>query len=510
MAKIANGAVTTAKLDDGAVSTVKIEDAAVTTAKIEDAAVTTAKIEDGAVTNAKLANMPANTIKGNNTGSAAAPKNLTKSQVTAMFPLGLGTAGFAPALPSSSATTKYLRGDGTWATPSASITVDSTPTSGSNNAVSSGGVYTALAGKQDTLSAGTGITISSNTVSAKAMVGASSSAAGAAGMVPTPTSSDYQKYLRGDGTWQAVSGGTGTEEIFWATAGTTSMQDIGEAIRDGQVVLAIDSSNRIYALGAYDLNTPAFYFYSYGSSYRTLYHYHVDANNQSDIWELSTIDIPTPGGASPAMDGTAAAGTSTNYAHADHVHPSDTSKVNVAQGSANAGKYLAVGNDGNVALVSGGSASSDIFVATYGTTTFTEIANAFNAGKFVLLGAGTNFAASGILSYLIDGDEAGFVNIDSSANSVLVYTVTSSNVWSAHSFELAYRQKTTTLTIASTDWSNNSATKSVTGMTASALVWVEVSDTSQKYTVTQASGSLTFSCPNAPSTNITVKVAWLI
>lgn len=37
-------------------------------------------------------------------------------------------------------------------------------------------------------------------------------------------------------------------------------------------------------------------------------------------------DIPSPSTAAPAMDGTAAAGTSTDYARADHVHPSDTSK----------------------------------------------------------------------------------------------------------------------------------------------------------------------------------------
>lgn len=38
-------------------------------------------------------------------------------------------------------------------------------------------------------------------------------------------------------------------------------------------------------------------------------------------------DIPTPSTAAPAMDGTAAAGTSTDYARADHIHPSDTSKA---------------------------------------------------------------------------------------------------------------------------------------------------------------------------------------
>lgn len=39
---------------------------------------------------------------------------------------------------------------------------------------------------------------------------------------------------------------------------------------------------------------------------------------------------PAPSTAAPAMDGTAAAGTSTDYARADHVHPSDTSRASAA------------------------------------------------------------------------------------------------------------------------------------------------------------------------------------
>lgn len=38
------------------------------------------------------------------------------------------------------------------------------------------------------------------------MTGATSSAAGAKGMVPAPSSGDNTKFLRGDGTWAAAGG----------------------------------------------------------------------------------------------------------------------------------------------------------------------------------------------------------------------------------------------------------------------------------------------------------------
>ena len=69
-------------------------------------------------------------------------------------------------------------------------------------------VDTALTGKQDTLTAGTGIDITSSTISATAMTGATGSVAGTAGMVPAPTVADTDKYLKGDGTWSEVQGGS--------------------------------------------------------------------------------------------------------------------------------------------------------------------------------------------------------------------------------------------------------------------------------------------------------------
>jgi hypothetical protein len=68
------------------------------------------------ITNAKLADMTANTIKGNNTGSPAAPIDLTVAQATAMLNSFAGsTKGLVPA--SLGGTTNFLRADGTWAAP---------------------------------------------------------------------------------------------------------------------------------------------------------------------------------------------------------------------------------------------------------------------------------------------------------------------------------------------------------------------------------------------------------
>jgi hypothetical protein len=68
------------------------------------------------VTNSLMAAMAANTIKGNNTGSSAAPSDLTAAQVTAMLNLFSTSAkGLVPQAPAG--TTNFLRSDGTWAVP---------------------------------------------------------------------------------------------------------------------------------------------------------------------------------------------------------------------------------------------------------------------------------------------------------------------------------------------------------------------------------------------------------
>jgi hypothetical protein len=89
------------------------------------AGATATTINANAVTNAKAAQMGANTIKGNNTGSTANAADLTATQATAMLnQFTSSLQGLAPA--SGGGTTNFLRADGTWNAPSGSSSINAT------------------------------------------------------------------------------------------------------------------------------------------------------------------------------------------------------------------------------------------------------------------------------------------------------------------------------------------------------------------------------------------------
>lgn len=81
---------------------------------------------------------------------------------------------------------------------------------------------------QPKLTAGTGININAyDTISATAMTGATASTAGSAGIVPAPTTSDPDKFLKGDGTWATVPSGETTTVFYWDAPNSAMYKDSG-------------------------------------------------------------------------------------------------------------------------------------------------------------------------------------------------------------------------------------------------------------------------------------------
>ena len=75
--------------------------------------------------------------------------------------------------------------------------------------------------------------------------------------------------------------------------------------------------------------------------------------------EPDVHDIPSPSSTEPVMDGTASVGTSTNYARADHVHPTDTSRQATLVSGTN---IKTINNEsilgsGNITIQGGGTAT---------------------------------------------------------------------------------------------------------------------------------------------------------
>lgn len=102
-----------------------------------------------------------------------------------------GSAGLVPA-PTTSDPSKFLKGDGTWDTPT-----DTTYSAGANIQIN-------------------GTTISATDTTYSDFTGATSLVAGAHGLVPAPTTSDPDKYLKGDGTWASLPAANNISSNDWS------------------------------------------------------------------------------------------------------------------------------------------------------------------------------------------------------------------------------------------------------------------------------------------------------
>lgn len=112
----------------------------------------------------------------------------------------------------------------------------------------------------------------------------------------------------------------------------------------------------------------------------------------NDSGFITAADVPSPSSSTPLMDNTAAAGSSADYARADHVHPKDTSKANLASptftGTPKAPTAAAGTDTTQIATTAFVQAAltdaSGVYIAEYGTTTYAEVQAAIAAGKTVI------------------------------------------------------------------------------------------------------------------------------
>lgn len=147
----------------------------------------------------------------------------------------------------------------------------------------------------------------------------------------------------------------------------------------------------------------------------------------------------------PIMDGTASVGSETKFAAGDHVHPSDTSRVpttRTVNGKAlsaditldaidisTSGTAALFGSNINSAIVSLGQEiqnADKVFVATYGTTTYTELATAVHDRKVIVLNA--NIDTYTITNGVVYPDQVRLYAMQDT-NTFFVYRINDEDVW---------------------------------------------------------------------------------
>lgn len=181
-----------------------------------------------------------------------------------------------------------------------------------------------------------------------------------------------------------LSSDLGIANLFIAEYGVTTNGEIEGAYQAGKTIVCVKDYylysmiSRQEGWGGFDVT------FQFGLAFPHSYVRLVcDYNDQ---WDEATSSVYSS--SNPVMDGTASTGSSYTYARSDHVHPTDTSRIAVNQGVANAGKPLIVGNNG---MVAPGDITKPLIVrftvngSTVTTsTTLAEILAAIKAGREVI------------------------------------------------------------------------------------------------------------------------------
>jgi len=277
----------------------------------------------------------------------------------------IGSAGLVPA-PSSGQQELFLRGDGTWANPtSVSGIVEEAEKATKDSAEQ---VITAtyikdlsVDGTTVTYTKGDGTTgtiiTQDNDTTYSDMSGATSSAAGASGLVPAPSSGQQEMFLRGDGTWNTPAvadtatklatahtltiGNTGktfdgSEDVTWSLSdiGATGVTKTSELTNDSdyqtgsQVTKAIDTAISNSGHASYkkvdsvpdvaDAETNVLYLVM--NSETSHYDIYALVDNEMVLLDDTTVDL------SEYIKGLSASGTTLTYTKGDGTTGTVTTK----------------------------------------------------------------------------------------------------------------------------------------------------------------------------------------
>ena len=227
---------------------------------------------------------------------------------------------------------------------------------------------------------------------------------------------------------------------------------------------------------------------------------------------------PSPSSTTPAMDGTAAVGTSTNYARADHVHPTDTSKVNKTE-TASTTEVGVIDYDDGFPYMSLTYGSAVGRVGPYVDCAAIEAENsnnrnrasvtAYSDGTGIILNVANTRQGQSVSATLTTADGFTIEKIPTPTGD----TMPATKKYVDDGLSGKASMSTATATIATTGWSSNQLTVSVTGVTASNTVIVSPAPASVAewascgiYCSAQGSGTLTFTCTTVPSSALTANV----